>query len=117
MGASRLKPCLRESQPWKNLLLIAPRGRQPQTVAEGAILSAVLRSRFDLAAGVRVEALLGVPAVRREELKLYFDYKSPFAFVAMQPAFALPERFAVALRWIPRRAPHRVRLAPALTPR
>lgn len=101
MGASRLKPCLRESQPWKNLLLIAPRGRQPQTVAEGAILSAILRSRFDLAAGVRVEALMGVPAVRREELKLYFDYKSPFAFLAVEPAFTLPERFAVELRWIP----------------
>jgi 2-hydroxychromene-2-carboxylate isomerase len=39
--------------------------------------------------------------VRREELKLYFDYKSPFAFLAVEPAFALPERFAVALRWIP----------------
>jgi len=37
----------------------------------------------------------------REELKLYFDYKSPFAFLAAEPAFALPERFAVELRWIP----------------
>jgi 2-hydroxychromene-2-carboxylate isomerase len=37
----------------------------------------------------------------REELKLYFDYKSPFAYLAMQPAFELPERYAVALRWIP----------------
>jgi len=36
-----------------------------------------------------------------EELKIYFDYKSPFAFLAVEPAFALPERFAVALRWIP----------------
>jgi 2-hydroxychromene-2-carboxylate isomerase len=37
----------------------------------------------------------------REELKLYFDYKSPFAYLAMEPAFALPTRYAVELRWIP----------------
>ena len=34
-------------------------------------------------------------------IKLYFDYKSPYAFLAMQPAFDLPERFAVEIRWIP----------------
>jgi 2-hydroxychromene-2-carboxylate isomerase len=39
--------------------------------------------------------------MHREELKLYFDYKSPFAFLAVEPAFGLPERFAVELRWIP----------------
>jgi 2-hydroxychromene-2-carboxylate isomerase len=39
--------------------------------------------------------------VQREPLKLYFDYKSPFAFLAAEPAFALPEQFAVELRWIP----------------
>ena len=37
----------------------------------------------------------------REELKLYFDYKSPFAYLAKDPAFALPDRYAVTLRWIP----------------
>ena len=36
-----------------------------------------------------------------EPLKLYFDYKSPFAYLAAEPAFALPEKYAVALRWIP----------------
>jgi 2-hydroxychromene-2-carboxylate isomerase len=36
-----------------------------------------------------------------EELKLYFDYKSPFAYVAKDPAFALAERYAVELRWLP----------------
>lgn len=36
-----------------------------------------------------------------EALKLYFDYKSPFAYLAAAPAFALPERYAVELRWIP----------------
>ena len=38
---------------------------------------------------------------RREEIKLYFDYKSPFAFLAAEPAFELSERFAVEVRWIP----------------
>jgi 2-hydroxychromene-2-carboxylate isomerase len=36
-----------------------------------------------------------------DELKLYFDYKSPFAYLAAAPAFELPERYAVTLRWIP----------------
>jgi len=40
-----------------------------------------------------------VPA--REELKLYFDYKSPFAYLAKDVAYELPERWNVALRWIP----------------
>lgn len=37
----------------------------------------------------------------REELKLYFDYKSPFAYLAKDVAYGLPDRFAVELRWIP----------------
>lgn len=37
----------------------------------------------------------------KEALKLYFDYKSPFTYLAAEPAFALPERYAVELRWIP----------------
>jgi 2-hydroxychromene-2-carboxylate isomerase len=36
-----------------------------------------------------------------EEIKLYFDYKSPYAYLAMQPAFELPERYAARVRWIP----------------
>lgn len=36
-----------------------------------------------------------------EPLKLYFDYKSPFAYLAAEPAFSLPERYDVALRWRP----------------
>ncbi len=36
-----------------------------------------------------------------ELVKLYFDYKSPFAYLAAEPALALPERFDVALRWRP----------------
>ena len=33
-----------------------------------------------------------------EELKLYYDYKSPFTYLAAEPAFVLPERFAVRSR-------------------
>ncbi len=36
-----------------------------------------------------------------EDLKLYFDYKSPFAYLAAEPALALPERWDVNLRWLP----------------
>ncbi len=35
------------------------------------------------------------------EIKLYFDYKSPFAYLASGPAAALPDRYRVRLRWIP----------------
>lgn len=36
-----------------------------------------------------------------EEVKLYFDYKSPFAYLASGPAFELDGRFHVRVRWIP----------------
>lgn len=41
------------------------------------------------------------PLAAIETVKLYFDYKSPFAYLASQPSFALPERYAIELRWIP----------------
>lgn len=34
-------------------------------------------------------------------IKLYFDYKSPYAYLAMDPAFELPNRYQVTVRWIP----------------
>lgn len=34
-------------------------------------------------------------------VKLYYDYKSPFAYLAVEPAFELPEQFQVRVRWIP----------------
>ena len=37
----------------------------------------------------------------RDELKLYFDYKSPFAYLAVEPALDLERRYRVQLRWIP----------------
>jgi 2-hydroxychromene-2-carboxylate isomerase len=36
-----------------------------------------------------------------EELKMYCDYKSPFAWLAFDPAFALEEKFAVKVKWKP----------------
>jgi 2-hydroxychromene-2-carboxylate isomerase len=36
-----------------------------------------------------------------DTIKLYYDYKSPFAYLAAEPAFALPERYTIELRWIP----------------
>ncbi len=32
---------------------------------------------------------------------MYSDYKSPFAYLAFDPAFALEKRFRIRLRWIP----------------
>ncbi|MGH7804105.1 MAG: DsbA family protein, partial [Candidatus Binatia bacterium] len=37
----------------------------------------------------------------RVEIKMYSDYKSPFAFLAYDPALALEERYRVRVRWIP----------------
>ena len=39
--------------------------------------------------------------MERKEIKMYSDYKSPFAYLAFDPAFALEQRFAVRVRWIP----------------
>ena len=55
----------------------------------------------------RMAGSLCSPALRRRrgglvlELKVYFDYKSPFTYLAMEPAFALPQRFDVQLRFLP----------------
>jgi 2-hydroxychromene-2-carboxylate isomerase len=37
----------------------------------------------------------------REVLKMYSDYKSPYAWLAFDPAFALEERFAIKVKWMP----------------
>jgi 2-hydroxychromene-2-carboxylate isomerase len=37
----------------------------------------------------------------RREVKMYSDYKSPFAFLAFDPAFELERHFSVTVRWIP----------------
>lgn len=36
-----------------------------------------------------------------DEVKMYSDFKSPYAYLAFDPGMALPERFAVRVRWIP----------------
>jgi 2-hydroxychromene-2-carboxylate isomerase len=35
------------------------------------------------------------------DVKMYSDYKSPFAYLAFDPAYALQERYRVRIRWIP----------------
>ena len=37
----------------------------------------------------------------REEVKLYFDYKSPYAYLAKDRAFELPRLYRIELRWLP----------------
>jgi 2-hydroxychromene-2-carboxylate isomerase len=37
----------------------------------------------------------------RKEIKMYSDYKSPYAWLAFDPGFALQERYRVRVRWIP----------------
>ena len=37
----------------------------------------------------------------RAEIKMYSDYKSPFAYLAYDPGFALEERYRIRVRWIP----------------
>ena len=37
----------------------------------------------------------------REEVKMYSDFKSPYAFLAFDPAFALEERYHITLKWKP----------------
>jgi 2-hydroxychromene-2-carboxylate isomerase len=36
-----------------------------------------------------------------KEVKMYSDYKSPFAYLAFDPAFELEQRYRIHLRWIP----------------
>src|SRR5258708_39833280 len=42
-----------------------------------------------------------MPAAEKKEVKMYSDYKSPFAYLAFDPAFALERRFRIRIRWIP----------------
>jgi 2-hydroxychromene-2-carboxylate isomerase len=39
--------------------------------------------------------------VELKEVKMYSDYKSPFAWLAFDPAFELPNRYRISIRWIP----------------
>ena len=42
-----------------------------------------------------------MPTAETKEVKMYSDYKSPFAYLAFDPAFELEQRFRIRLRWIP----------------
>ena len=42
-----------------------------------------------------------VVSIETPEIKLYFDYKSPYAYLAMSPALDLPDKFNVTIRCIP----------------
>ena len=55
--------------------------------ARGSDLKKVPRREIDL--------------MQAKEVKMYSDYKSPFAYLAFDPAFALEQRFRIRLRWIP----------------
>jgi 2-hydroxychromene-2-carboxylate isomerase len=35
------------------------------------------------------------------EVKMYSDYKSPFAYLAFDPAYELQQRYRIQIRWIP----------------
>lgn len=35
------------------------------------------------------------------DVKMYSDYKSPYAFLAFDPAFELEQRYTIRMRWIP----------------
>src|ERR1700737_3234099 len=39
--------------------------------------------------------------MEREIIKMYSDYKSPFAYLAFDPVFALEQKYRVQVRWIP----------------
>jgi 2-hydroxychromene-2-carboxylate isomerase len=36
-----------------------------------------------------------------KEVKMYSDFKSPFAFLAFDPAFALEDKYRIRLKWKP----------------
>ena len=40
-------------------------------------------------------------ASEANEVKMYSDFKSPYAYLAFDPGMALPQRFNVRVRWMP----------------
>src|SRR2546423_14965901 len=43
----------------------------------------------------------GAAGEQHDEVKMYLDFKSPYAYLAFDPGMALGERFNVRVRWIP----------------
>lgn len=44
---------------------------------------------------------MSVEAMQSAEVKMYSDFKSPYAYLAFDPGMSLGERFNVHVRWIP----------------
>jgi 2-hydroxychromene-2-carboxylate isomerase len=42
-----------------------------------------------------------MPQLDTKVVKMYSDYKSPFAYLAFDPAFELEQRYRIRIRWIP----------------
>src|SRR5437588_6148192 len=43
----------------------------------------------------------GAAGEQHDEVKMYSDFKSPYAYLAFDPGMALGHRFDVRVRWIP----------------
>jgi 2-hydroxychromene-2-carboxylate isomerase len=52
-------------------------------------------------ASVRPEIVMPAQRIEKAEVKMYSDFKSPYAFLAFDPGMALGQRFDVRVRWIP----------------
>jgi 2-hydroxychromene-2-carboxylate isomerase len=79
---------------------IATRRYEPR-VTNCAIESALLRWCHPCTPRATARAILKEGFVELKEVKMYSDYKSPYAYLAFDPAFALERRFRIRLRWIP----------------
>src|SRR6516225_6883927 len=52
-------------------------------------------------ASIRPEIMMPAQRSEKAEVKMYSDFKSPYAFLAFDPGMALGQRFDVRVRWIP----------------
>jgi 2-hydroxychromene-2-carboxylate isomerase len=52
-------------------------------------------------ASIRLEIMMPTQRSEKAEVKMYSDFKSPYAFLAFDPAMALGQGFDVRVRWIP----------------
>jgi 2-hydroxychromene-2-carboxylate isomerase len=50
---------------------------------------------------VRREVMMPDQTSEKAEVKMYSDFKSPYAYLAFDPGMALGQRFDVRVRWIP----------------
>jgi 2-hydroxychromene-2-carboxylate isomerase len=50
---------------------------------------------------IRQKVTMPAQSSEKEEVKMYSDFKSPYAFLAFDPGMMLGQRFDVRVRWIP----------------